>query len=51
MHEKCQSGIFMGFKNNFNLNNNYEVLIFGIHKQNTLMCSQLKYEPDEPHSF
>ena len=30
---------------------NFFTLIFGICKKNILICSQVKFEPDEPNSF
>ena len=42
--KKSQSMVFMGLKDNFNL----KVLIFGICKENRVMCSQVTAEPDKP---
>ena len=46
--KKARSGVFMGPKHNFLLNFK---LIFGACTKNILMCSQVKFEPDEPHSL
>ena len=46
--KKCLSRVFMSLKDNFNLN---IMSFFCICKENIVMFSQVKFEPDEPHSL